>query len=90
MKGWAPPLRSKMLAPEAILHKIKHVTVKLIMRLLIVGGATVPPCSYSTGLGWGTDFASANVQVGQNHKISVASQKPLVLLKQGSVFELVI
>ncbi len=30
------PLRSKMLAPEAILHKIKHVTV---MRLLIVGGA---------------------------------------------------
>ncbi len=36
------PLRSKMLAPEAILHKIKHVTVKLIMRLLIVGGARPP------------------------------------------------
>ncbi len=38
------PLWSKMLAPEAILHKIKHVTVKLIMRLLIVGGPG-PPCS---------------------------------------------
>ncbi len=29
--------------PEAILHKIKHVTVKLIMRLLIVGGGHWPP-----------------------------------------------
>ncbi len=35
-------IRSKMLAPEAILHKIQHVTVKLIMRLLIVGGGQAP------------------------------------------------
>ena len=28
-------------------------------------------------MGWGTDFASANEQVSQNHKILVVSQKAL-------------
>ena len=32
-------------------------------------------------MGWGTDFASANVQVSQNHKILVVSQKLLLLSK---------
>ena len=32
-------------------------------------------------MGWGTDFASANVQVGQNRKVLVAAQKPFVLSK---------